>query len=391
MRPEIKCTLRYGTLAGFCFLVPAVFYVPIRSSLSLSEGILLTMMAVSLVVFVSGHAYTTSIRYIKLEEQLRKQARGVLEKLPNSVWILSSDKQEVLFSNEMAARYYGTFDAREGSQSGFLALFQNPDRVDFSAVNQAFTLRSLVMVDRFYDPRQVDLIVMPVEFENTASLLVLAVDHSAVQRSVEENLKLNDSLVAQNERFRSFSFLHSHHIRSHLANILGITQVIGDQRELSADVLHMLKKSTKDLDREVKKINKILMENSGEMNRSSPSGERMGKVIIFVDDDKVQHMINKRILMKINPLLELVFFENPYEALSWLERNVADILLLDINMPLMEGWDFLHLMKERGINIEVKMLTSSLDPRDIQKSQRFDMVSGFLVKPLRKEVIDEFL
>ncbi|EON78663.1 Receiver protein of a two-component response regulator [Lunatimonas lonarensis] len=359
--------------------------------MNLSEGILLTMMAVSLVVFVTVHAYTTSIRFIKLEEQLRNQARKVLEKLPNSVWILSADKQEVLFSNEMAARYYGTIDAIEGSQSAFLAFFQNPERVDLSAVNQAFTVRSLVMVDRFYDPRQVDLIVMPVEFENRACLLVLAVDHSIVQQSVEENLKLNDSLVAQNERFRDFSFLHSHHIRSHLANILGITQVIGDQKKLSADVLHMLKKSAKALDREVKKINKILMENSGEINGSSPAGDRVGKVIIFVDDDKVQHMINKRILMKINPLLELVFFENPYEALSWLERNVADILLLDINMPLMEGWDFLHLMKERGINIEVKMLTSSLDPRDIQKSQRFDMVSGFLVKPLRKEVIDEFL
>jgi CheY-like chemotaxis protein len=102
-------------------------------------------------------------------------------------------------------------------------------------------------------------------------------------------------------------------------------------------------------------------------------------------------MINKRILLKINPNLDLIFFENPYEALSWLEKNVADILLLDINMPEMEGWDFLKLMEERGIKMEVKMLTSSLDPKDIEKSYAFDVVSGFLVKPLRKELIDEFL
>lgn len=115
------------------------------------------------------------------------------------------------------------------------------------------------------------------------------------------------------------------------------------------------------------------------------------KVVVFVDDDKVQHMINKRILQKLKPDLELIFFEDPHEALSWLERNVADILLLDINMPQMEGWDFLNLMEVRGINMDVKMLTSSLDPRDLERSQSYAMVNGFLVKPLSKEVIDAIL
>ncbi|MFC4873339.1 response regulator [Negadavirga shengliensis] len=118
---------------------------------------------------------------------------------------------------------------------------------------------------------------------------------------------------------------------------------------------------------------------------------RLEKIIVFVDDDRVQHMINRRTLLKINPHLNLIFFEHPYEALEWLSSNKGDVLLLDINMPEMDGWHFLNLMKQKDIDIEVRMLTSSLDPDDVEKSQEYDIVKGFLVKPLRYENIVEFL
>jgi len=113
--------------------------------------------------------------------------------------------------------------------------------------------------------------------------------------------------------------------------------------------------------------------------------------IMIVDDDKVQHMINRKILLRCDPSLKLHFFENPLIALEWLNDNSADLLLLDINMPEMKGWEFLEIMTERGINMEVKMLSSSIDPRDIDKSKKFSLVSGFLVKPLNNTVIDELL
>jgi len=113
--------------------------------------------------------------------------------------------------------------------------------------------------------------------------------------------------------------------------------------------------------------------------------------IMIVDDDRVQHMINRKILLRCDPTLKLYFFDNPLEALEWLNNNSADLLLLDINMPEMKGWEFLEIMTERGIDMEVKMLSSSIDPRDIDKSKKFDLVSGFLVKPLNNTVIDELL
>jgi CheY-like chemotaxis protein len=113
--------------------------------------------------------------------------------------------------------------------------------------------------------------------------------------------------------------------------------------------------------------------------------------IIFVDDDTIQHMINRKNLLRIKPDVELFFFENPFKALEWMESNEADLLILDVNMPEMSGWNFLDLLKEKGKEIEVKMLTSSMDPSDIEMSLNYSMVSGFLIKPLKNEIMAEIL
>jgi len=113
--------------------------------------------------------------------------------------------------------------------------------------------------------------------------------------------------------------------------------------------------------------------------------------IIFVDDDTIQHMINRKNLQRIKPGIALFFFENPYKALEWLEAHQADLLILDVNMPEMSGWDFLDLLQKSKIEIEVKMLTSSMDPSDIEMSLNYSMISGFLIKPLKNEIMAEIL
>ncbi|AFL84910.1 response regulator with CheY-like receiver, AAA-type ATPase, and DNA-binding domains [Belliella baltica DSM 15883] len=113
--------------------------------------------------------------------------------------------------------------------------------------------------------------------------------------------------------------------------------------------------------------------------------------IIFVDDDKIQHMINKKNMIRIKPELELIFFSDPFLALDWLETNSADLLLLDINMPEMSGWEFLERLASKKININVNMLSSSMDPDDYAKSKEFESVSGFLIKPLQIDVIEQLL
>lgn len=110
-----------------------------------------------------------------------------------------------------------------------------------------------------------------------------------------------------------------------------------------------------------------------------------------MDDDKIQHMINRKNLLRINPELELFFFENPKEALTWISENAVDLLLLDVNMPEMKGWDFLDQLVELNIQVEVKMLTASNDPEDEVMASKYPQVTDILVKPLVPAVISEFL
>lgn len=114
-------------------------------------------------------------------------------------------------------------------------------------------------------------------------------------------------------------------------------------------------------------------------------------IIVFVDDDKVQHMINRRVLEKLNLKLDVYFFQNPLEALNWLSENTVDVIMLDINMPEMDGWTFLDQMKAKGIKGDVKMLTASIDPEDLNKSKKFDQISGILIKPIKEEDYLKFL
>jgi CheY-like chemotaxis protein len=119
--------------------------------------------------------------------------------------------------------------------------------------------------------------------------------------------------------------------------------------------------------------------------------EKKKRSIVFVDDDKVQHMINRRILKKLNLEVEPIFFDKPYEAIEWLSMNHADVVLLDINMPEMDGWNFLNHLEKKGINVNIKMVTASVDPVDLRRSKEYNQISGFLIKPLEEDTYLEFL
>jgi CheY-like chemotaxis protein len=115
--------------------------------------------------------------------------------------------------------------------------------------------------------------------------------------------------------------------------------------------------------------------------------------IMQIDDDFINNMANERLLKKMNLLVESTNFLDPTEALHHLTtQNIEyDLILLDINMPRLSGWEFLDKYEPLHKNIPIVMLTSSLDPNDQKKAIASKQLSGFYIKPLTKETIEEIL
>ncbi|MFN5706366.1 MAG: sigma-70 domain-containing protein, partial [bacterium] len=95
---------------------------------------------------------------------------------------------------------------------------------------------------------------------------------------------------------------------------------------------------------------------------------------------------------------EIQIFSLAQEALDFFansdENNYPQLILLDINMPIMNGFVFLQeyskLLGERSNKIDVFMLSSSVDPNDIRKSEDYSFVKGFISKPLSLEHLNRF-
>lgn len=395
MSPALKITLIYLFVGGSWFVFSSIYMDEIMNWLGLSNHMLLELIKALLFVLISGILiYTLVRRLFRFERQVEKVYELVFKRLPNCIFVLSLEDQRVLTANKTALRHFDIAES-DFKEKYFKSFFEDYKNISKTRVSQNRILRNLTMIDKNYDARHVDIYSMPFVFKGADCLMALAVDNTEIHQSLFENKRLNESLILQNKQLRDFSFINSHHIRSHLANILGIIGLTNERENLPAEVMDMLKVSAGKLDAEIRNVNDLLKENENFMKSEALDvdleEEKQKKVIIFVDDDKVQHMINKRILLKVDPNLKLHFFESPNLALEWLSDNPADILLLDINMPEMKGWDMLDEMEKKGIYLDVKMLTSSVAPEDVEESKKHRMISGFLNKPLKEEEVEAII
>jgi CheY-like chemotaxis protein len=116
------------------------------------------------------------------------------------------------------------------------------------------------------------------------------------------------------------------------------------------------------------------------------------KHVLIIDDDPVNNMINQKLIAKFKPELEIKTIQGAQEALDWLKSdpsNKPDLVLLDINMPVMTGWEFLEAAKSLDIELLVVMLSSSIDKHDKSKSETYPLVVDYIIKPLNLERLQE--
>lgn len=117
--------------------------------------------------------------------------------------------------------------------------------------------------------------------------------------------------------------------------------------------------------------------------------------LMLVDDDKTSNFLNKKILSKFFTDTHIYDFLVAEEAIFFLENSNTkiDLILLDINMPDINGWELIDILKENSkIDIpSIIMLSSSVDEQDMQKSKSYNEVKGFITKPLKLENLEKYL
>lgn len=121
------------------------------------------------------------------------------------------------------------------------------------------------------------------------------------------------------------------------------------------------------------------------------------ELVILIDDDKIINFINEKTIKQANAADKVIAFTKAADALEFIkvncEENCKDVssalIFLDLNMPVMDGWDFLDKLKgfpEFPSNkCRVIILSSSIDPADFDKMNEYDAVEDFISKPLTKE------
>lgn len=114
------------------------------------------------------------------------------------------------------------------------------------------------------------------------------------------------------------------------------------------------------------------------------------KKIIIIDDDQMNNYICELTIKSVFPDLSIRCITDSNEALEMFNETAVDsntTLLLDINMPLLDGWGFLEKFKKKKIICTIFILSSSINPLDREKAEIDPAVKAYLLKPLTIENI----
>lgn len=123
--------------------------------------------------------------------------------------------------------------------------------------------------------------------------------------------------------------------------------------------------------------------------------------ICVIDDDDIYQFTIVKILKSINLDKKISLFSDGEEALEFLIDNLynneelPDIIFLDINMPIMDGFQFMEeyvkIKPKLNKKITIYMVSSSVDPVDIERAKNISEISDYIIKPIKAGQLQEIM
>lgn len=121
--------------------------------------------------------------------------------------------------------------------------------------------------------------------------------------------------------------------------------------------------------------------------------------VLIIDDNATSNLVHKHVLGRIAITETILTFTNPIEGLEQLRSELHDperriLVLLDIHMPEMNGFEFLDACScfaDKHEVLDILMVTSSIDDRELQLGTEYTLVKKVISKPLKGNQILEFI
>jgi CheY-like chemotaxis protein len=105
--------------------------------------------------------------------------------------------------------------------------------------------------------------------------------------------------------------------------------------------------------------------------------------IVLIDDDPISTFLTEKLISSfIKAPCQFLKFESARTALEEIRDIDLNYLFLDLNMPEMDGWDFLDNFRPRNDHAKIYILSSSIDEQDMSKARQYHQVKEYLPKPL---------
>ena len=236
-----------------------------------------------------------------------------------------------------------------------------------------------VLLSRYHQPGDDTLYILGIVQDHTE------LNKRASQRDYYKN-KLQDlSLIASDEMRHEYAKVQS------VINLIDNRYITDVERK---DLIDEAKKSAQVINSAIFKLSHQLSFNpAGNEDALSKHDRKQYSKIIFIDDDVLTNVLNKKIVQAILPDMPVEVFVDIDEALKHLKQRpdeTGQLIFLDINFPGRGGWEFLAEYSRFSADANVVVLSSSIDNRDREKAGGYKAVIDYITKPLSFEFIKTF-
>ena len=121
--------------------------------------------------------------------------------------------------------------------------------------------------------------------------------------------------------------------------------------------------------------------------------------LLVIDDDDINIFIIKKIVEKTGLAIKMTSKSNGQQAIDYIKETLSNpeefphLMLIDINMPIMNGWEFVEAYQMLNVqqSVDMYILSSSVYENDIEKTKSYSSVKGFISKPFSIERLKELV